>query len=68
MIDFILTTLAASLGFMLATYIHGFIFAAFKADKYEDVLADKIAKRICFREQAKYHMELSKVLDENGDR
>lgn len=46
MIEFVINVLASSLGFLLATYIHGFIFASFKADKYEDLLADKIVKRI----------------------
>jgi hypothetical protein len=53
MIDFILTVLASALGFLISTYIHGFIFSHFKADKYEDVLADNIAKRIVAREYAK---------------
>ena len=44
--DFLLILLASSLGYLLASYAHGFLFSTFKADKYEDVLADKIAKRI----------------------
>jgi hypothetical protein len=46
MTDFLLHTLASALGFLIATYIHGFIFAMFRADKYEDVLAEKVAKRV----------------------
>ena len=46
MSDFLLNVLAVIIGVMASNYLHGFIFAAAKADKYEDVLADKIAKRV----------------------
>lgn len=46
MTDFLLTALAAAIGYLVTVYIHGAIFAASKADKYEDVLADKIAKKV----------------------
>lgn len=46
MSQFLLTVLAVIVGVMLTNYIHGFIFAAFKADKYEDELAKKIAKTL----------------------
>jgi hypothetical protein len=42
----IVNILEAALGFLLATYIHGFIFCLFKANKYENTLAKKIAKEI----------------------
>lgn len=44
--NFLLNVLAVTIGVLLSNYIHGFIFAAAKADRYEDVLADKIAKRV----------------------
>ena len=46
MINFLLQVLAATLGYFLFTYINALIFTAVKADKYEEVLIDKIAKRV----------------------
>lgn len=42
MTDFILTVLAV----LTANYIHAFIYSSVRADKYEDVLAEKVAKRV----------------------
>lgn len=33
-------------GVLLANYIHAFIFAAFKADRYEKNLIERIARRV----------------------
>ena len=38
--------LITTLAIMLAQYIQTIIFCIFKANKYEDTLADKIAKKI----------------------
>lgn len=36
--EFLIQVVASALGYCIYTYIHGFIFAYFKADKYENSL------------------------------
>lgn len=46
MTQFLFIMLSTFTGFFVAMCVHSLLFSLFKADKYEDTLADKIAKRI----------------------
>lgn len=46
MADYFILYLIGILAVLTASYVNGFIFALFRADRYEDELADKIVKKI----------------------
>ncbi len=44
--EYLLLFIIVFLGVITADYVRGFIFALLKADRYEDKLAERIAKQV----------------------